>query len=83
MEIRTLYKYQREDGGVSVSPVKPETECVETYRIIADEGKLVTNDNANFHSVIDSDIKEGWTEVVEATDEDYAEAGKILLGVSE
>lgn len=63
MEIRTLYRYEREDGKVTVSPEKPNVSYEETYRIIADEGKLVTIDGENNYSVIDTDIKDGWYEV--------------------
>ena len=39
MEIVNLYKYIRDDGGATVSPVKPNAEYVEMFRLIADEGK--------------------------------------------
>lgn len=62
MEIRTLYRYEREVGKVTVSTEKPDVEYEETYRIIADEGKEVTKDNVNFYSVVDTDMKDGWVE---------------------
>ena len=63
MEIKTLYRYEREPGKVTVSTEKPDVEYVETYRVIADEGMAVTLDNENFYSVIDTDVKDGWTEI--------------------
>ena len=45
MTIKTLYKYERPDGGFTVSTEKPSMEYTEIYRIIAEEGKLVTNEN--------------------------------------
>ena len=44
MERKTLYRYLREDGGYTVSPVKPEgTAYSKRYRLIAEEGKAITN----------------------------------------
>lgn len=63
MEIKTLYRYEREGGKITVSPEKPNTPYEETYRVIADEGKLVTLDGENTYSVIDTDVKEGWYEI--------------------
>ena len=63
MEIRTLYRYEREGGKTTVSPEKPNTPYKETYRVIADAGKHVTLDGENTYSVIDTDDKNGWYEV--------------------
>lgn len=62
MQTITLYKYERADGGVTVSPVKPDCEYTEKYRLVADEGKVITND-VNFYSCVDVDSVEGWHEV--------------------
>lgn len=44
MIIKQLYNYTRPDGGVTVTPVKPECEYKDDYlRLIADEGKNITN----------------------------------------
>ena len=44
MKRKTLYRYLREDGGYTISPVKPEgTAYTKRYRLIADEGKAITN----------------------------------------
>ena len=64
MIIKPLYRYARPDGGTTVSPLKPaDREYTELYRIVADEGKVVTKDGQNHFSVIDTDNAEGWTEV--------------------
>ena len=39
MTIKTLYKYEREGGKITVSPIMPEDKpYTEMYRLIADEG---------------------------------------------
>ena len=44
MQIVPLYRYMRTDGGVTVSPSKPDGEYTFMYRIIAGDGMLVTLD---------------------------------------
>ena len=62
MEVKTLYKYNRENGGVTVSPEKPDGEYTEMYRLIADEGmELVKGDIRTM--CIDTDTTDGWEEV--------------------
>lgn len=58
-----LYKFNREDGGVTVSLTKPEQEYTQMYRIVAEEGKLLTKDGDFLVSVIDVDSTDGWYEV--------------------
>lgn len=97
MQVITLYKFQRADGGVTISPAKPNCEYTEAVRLIADEGKALTKDGENLTTCVDTDTAEGWYEVDapeeeqpeepqidpdEATTEDYIEALKEL-GVSE
>ena len=48
MQIVNLYKCVRDDGGITVSPDKPNAEYAEMFRIIADEGKELTKDGENF-----------------------------------
>ena len=62
MRIITLYKYTREDGGTTVSPVKPEGEYTEMYRLVADEGKVLTN-GETVATCVDTDTPEEWTEI--------------------
>lgn len=64
MQVITLYVFNREDGGVTVSPVKPETnDYTESARIVAEEGKLLTKDNINFYPCLDTDDLDSWYEV--------------------
>jgi hypothetical protein len=63
MQIITLYRYVRADGGITVSPNKPEGEYTEMYRLIADEGLVLTYNGEIVGEVIDTDTTEGWTEV--------------------
>lgn len=43
MQITTVYRFIRPNGGVTVSPVKPDGEFTELYRLVADEGMVLTN----------------------------------------
>lgn len=72
MTVKTLYRYKREDGGITVSPEKPDCEYTELVRLIADEGKMVTKDGENLFPVIDVNNAEGWYEV-DAPVEDFPE----------
>ncbi len=72
MQVITLYRYTRADGGVTVSPVKPDAPYTARYRLIADEGMALTRDESEPVSCVDSDTAEGWTEVAEET-EDFTE----------
>ena len=63
MVINTLYRYIREDGGTTVSTKKPDVEYTEIFRIIADEGKAVTQNGTDLYPVIDVDSTDGWYEV--------------------
>ena len=69
MKIITLYKYTREDGGITVSPNKPECEYAELVRIVADEGKRITKDDTAFYTVIDQETSDEWYEVDEPQSE--------------
>ena len=81
MEIIVLYKYERESGGVTVSPIKPDCEYVEMSRLVADEGKVLTRDGANLSCCVDVDSVDGWYEV----DDPEAElcVAEILTGTTE
>lgn len=69
MTIRTLYKYKRLDGGETVSVNQPDVSYDMMYRIIADDGKLVTRNGNDFYFVIDTENAEGWYEVEDETEE--------------
>lgn len=82
MEIRTLYRIIN-NGKVTVTPIKPNhNDYTQTYRVIADDGMVLT-DGENTYSCVDTDEPSKYMEISEMSDSDYAEAGKILLGVSE
>ena len=63
MQVIALYKYIRADGGVTVSPVMPDCEYTEMYRLVADEGKVLTQDGVDTTTCIDVESVEGWYEV--------------------
>ena len=63
MEVKTLYRYEREGGGTTVSTEKPTCEYEECYRLIADEGKALTQNGTDLYPVVDVDSTEGWYEV--------------------
>lgn len=69
MQIIKLYRYEREGGGVTVSPVKPDGEYVELVRLVADEGEALTLDGVNMTSCVDTDAADGWYEVDDTTEE--------------
>lgn len=62
MERKNLYKYDRGNGKITVSPEKPACDYTEMYRLIADEGKILVNGDKRT-SCIDVDSVEGWEEV--------------------
>lgn len=62
MQIINLYKYTRKDGGTTVSPVKPDCEYAEMFRIVADEGKALVKGDI-LTSCADVDSVEGWEEI--------------------
>lgn len=64
MQVVTIYKYVRKDGGTTVSPKKPKGEYTEMSRLIADEGKLLTNGDIET-SCVDVESVDGWQEVDE------------------
>ena len=43
MQIVKLYRYNREEGAVTVSPNEPDTEYTVLCRIVADNGYVLTN----------------------------------------
>ena len=63
MEIKTLYRVTRSDGGIDVTPNKPtEGAYEETFRLIADDGKILT-DGENTYYCIDTDYPSNYTEI--------------------
>jgi hypothetical protein len=72
MKIIPLYKYTRANGGITISPVKPEGEYTEMLRLVADENKLLTNDDVTT-SCIDVVTADGWYEVENVNEEQGGE----------
>ena len=75
MQKITLYKYQRVDGGTTVSTVKPECDNTIMYRLVADEGKILTNGETTA-CCVDTDTVDMWTEI-DAPEEDAPEAEEL------
>ena len=81
MQIVNLYKYIRDDGGVTVSPVKPDIEYTEMFRLIADEDKELINGDIRAFCV-DVESTEGWNEI-DAPITDDEDDGKTYSGLLE
>ena len=64
MQIITLFRYTRPDGGVTNSTVKPEGEYTARYRLIADDDMTLTN-GIDTAACVDVDSPDGWTEIAE------------------
>lgn len=67
MRVKKMFKYVG-SNGVVVTDVDLPMEKVIVNRLIADDGKLITNDETTYHSVIDVENIEGFYEV-DAPDE--------------
>ena len=67
MQTINLYRYNRPDGGVTVSPVMPDCEYTEMFRLVADEGFVLT-DGETFTHCVDTDDVGAWTEIPDAED---------------
>ena len=65
MKIKELYRYEREAGKITVSTEKPDCDYTIKFRLIADEGMLLTIDGENFTSCIDVESPDCWYEVEE------------------
>ena len=73
MIVKKLYRYKRADGGVTISPIKPDNTDYEiTHRLIADTGmELVRND---IHTIcVDTDDIEGWIDIEKVQEDDVKE----------
>lgn len=88
MQTITLYRYTREGGGVTTSPIAPPDGTLYDlcYRLLADDGKAIT-DGTTVVACIDVSSPDGWTEIDDpgedmdkATDADY-QAALAKLGV--
>lgn len=66
MTIIPLYRYFRTDGGVTVSPIKPDGEYTQLSRLIADDGFVLT-DGENFTPCVDTENIGMWSEIADVT----------------
>lgn len=86
MQTIKLYRFNRPDGGVTVSAVKPDGDYTELTRLVADEGYTLTN-GTNYTACTDTDNPGEWSEVPDPDGADVIEekaaAYDILVGVSE
>lgn len=63
MIIKELYRYERAEGKVTVSPIMPtDKEYTILYRLIAEEGKVITDGEETF-TCKDVDSIEGYYEI--------------------
>ena len=66
MTEKKLYRIHRSDGGVTVSinpPIDNKEKTETLFRLIADDGKLLTKDGINTTPCIDVDVTDGWYEI--------------------
>lgn len=64
----TLYKYNRSDGGVTITPRAneyPGAVLSESVRLVPAPGMMITQDGSNLYSMIDTTDPDGWYEVPE------------------
>lgn len=83
MTIKNLYKIIRPDGGVTISTAQPDGDYVPYLRLIADEGKTMSNGIISAPVI---DVPEGdqghWTEIDDEDQELTAEEiVEVLEGV--
>lgn len=69
MIIKTLYRIKRSDDGIDVTPNKPDhDDYTETYRVIADEGMILT-DGTITCGCVDTDKPEKYSEIEDDSEE--------------
>lgn len=78
MQTVIMYRFRRADGWYSVSPNRPEGEYETRMRLIADEGKALT-DGKVVTGCTDAASADGWTEI-DAPGED---APEVIAAVDE
>lgn len=64
MKIIPLYKYERESGKTTVSPIKQSCEYTEMYRLTADKGMVLT-DGTTTTICVDAADTSVWSEIVD------------------
>ena len=78
MQTITLCRYTRPDGGVTNATVKPDCAYTTRYRLIADEGMVLTN-GTDTAACVDVDSPEGWTDIAELGEQSEIETYKAAL----
>ncbi len=68
MQTKVLYRFKRLDGGVTVSLSKPDGDYETLSRLIADDGKLLT-DGTNRFCCVDTDKPEQFYEIDVSSEE--------------
>lgn len=68
MKIINLYRYTRPDGGITVSTVQPDAEYITLYRLVADEGMVLT-DGTTTTLCVDTIDTSVWSEIIDTTNE--------------
>lgn len=83
MKMVTMYRNEREDGGITVS-FTPSDNAEITYRLIADDGKMLRSTiTGEVGYVFDTDSEEEYEEIPDpeaGEDTEYVQAAKILFG---
>jgi hypothetical protein len=64
MQVINLYRYIREGGGTTVSTAQPDCEYTTLFRLVADEGMLLTNGTITT-SCVDTHDTSVWSEIVD------------------
>lgn len=81
MTIKNLYKIIRADGGVTISTAQPDGDYVPYLRLIADDGKVMTNGTIKAPVVDVPDGDQGlWAEI---DDEDAEMTAEEIVEVLE
>ena len=81
MIIKSLYKIIRPDGGVTISTAQPDGDYVPYLRLIADEGKVLTNGVVKAPVVDVPDGDQGlWQEIDDEDQEMTAEEVMEMIG---
>ena len=62
MKVKVLYRFYREDGGVTVSPDEPDGEYTTLKRLVAEDGYILTDGEKRYYC-IDTDDASRWSEV--------------------
>lgn len=65
MKIKELYGYRRKSGGITVSTDKPGCEYFVLYRLMADEGNMISKDGEIIGEVADCESVDGYVEVAQ------------------